>query len=474
VNDEPPNRNAFEEPPLRPPMKPWKKWLLRTTAFLVLSFGVYFAQGWWRQSNAQSRLDEARAYLDATDAGWRLREIQAARAKRFPPDDQNIAKLASKIKDDTPKEFDVFLIRADDPSPWLPTPEFNRLPDLEKLADARRTRTICKDVIERALMLGTLTDGGAIPPPVPNPINMSLEHTQRIRNTGALLGLNAAVLAADKDGDGAIASCRAGLNLVRGVGDEPTLISLLVRVAMGAVAAQAIERTLGYSEPKTGLAELQAELLREAHEPLLAVGFRGERAWIDAVFDHLRDDPTAINQLGGVINPLTYLGLISFRGRMLEDQLVMLKLETDYMEIARGPSHFWIDRMRGEMMEGMDGPFVRLLRPASEKLAFAVLRGTARLRSLAVGIACERFRQANGRWPKELAEIPKSILAEVPRDPYVDAPLIYRVLPDGIVIYSVGEDRTDDGGKLTYSNPKPGEDVGARLWSPEFRRAAPK
>ena len=474
MNEESANHSAFDEPPARPPMKPWKKWLLRTTTVVVLTLGVYVSIDWWRHSSATRRLDEARAFLDHEEPGWRLHEIQAARAKRFPPDDQNIAKLASKIKDDTPKDYEEFQRRADDPSPWLPTPEFNRLPDPEKLADARRTCMVCREVIDRSRRLGTLTDGGVIPPPVPNPLNISLEHTQRLRNTAGLLALSAAVRAADRDADGAIADCRAGLNLVRGVNDEPTLIAMLVRIAMGAVAAQAAERTLGLTTPRTGLSELQAELLREAHEPILAIGFRGERAWIDSVFDHLRDDPTAINQIGGTMNPLTFVGLLAFRRLLLEEQLTMLKVQTLFYEIARGPSHEWFERIKAVPSESLQGPFVRLLLPASERMASAALRGQARLRCLAVGIACERFRQANGRWPKELAEIPKSILAEVPRDPYVDAPIQYKVLADGIVVYAVGEDRTDHGGKLTYTNPKFGEDVGARLWSPEFRRVAPK
>ena len=461
-----------DEPPQRPPMKPWKKWLLRTTAFVVLSFAVYVAQGWWRQSNARERLEEARAQLDALDPGWRLDEIQAARAKRFPKDDENIAVLAVKIKDDTPKEFDEFLIRADEPTRWLPVPEFNRLPDAEKLADARRTRTACKDVIERVLKLGALVDGGVIPPATPNPLDISLEHTQRLRNAAALLNLNAAVLAADRDAEGAVASCRAGLNLVKGVNDEPSVLATLVRIAVAIVAANSAERTLGYAEPRVGLAEFQAELLEEAASHLLADGLRGERAIFDALFDYLYGDPAAIQRLGFAGNPLGSLGLFAYRGQLLVDQLTGLTMVTRCIEIARGPSHEWIDRMTPVIHGSLDGPFLKALVPAYDRVVWAVLRSMARLRSLAVGVACERFRQANGRWPVDLAEIPKSILATVPRDPYVDAPLNYRVLPDGIVVYAVGEDRTDDGGKLTYTTPKPGEDVGARLWSPEFRRVA--
>ncbi len=472
MNDEPQLHFATDEPPQRPPMKPWKKWLLRTGAAIVLSFAVYFAQGWWRQSNALERLNEARAKLDALDPGWRLNEIQAARAKRFPKDDENIAVLAAKIKDDMPKEFDAFQLRANDPSPWLPVPELNRLPDPQVLADARRTRTACKDVIDRALKLGALTDGGVIPPPVANPLMMTLDASQRLRTAASLLSLNAAVLAADKDADGAVASCRAGLNLVRGVGDEPTMISFLIRVAVGAVAVGAAERTLGYTEPKAGLAELQAELLREGNGPILAIALRGERACTDAIFDYLQDDPAAIQQLGLPSNPLVFLSRFAFRSRILVEQLEALTLQSRCLEIARGPSHEWVSRMKAEVLDKMEGPLVRMLLPAIEKVVQAAMRGSARQRCLACAIACERYRQANGRWPKDLAEIPKTILAEVPRDPYVDAPLNYKVLPDGIVVYSVGEDRADDGGKLSYATPLPGEDLGTRLWSPEFRRAA--
>ena len=44
------------------------------------------------------------------------------------------------------------------------------------------------------------------------------------------------------------------------------------------------------------------------------------------------------------------------------------------------------------------------------RLTAADVRTKAVLRSAIAGIACERFRQAHKRWPKELAEIPKDIL----------------------------------------------------------------
>ncbi len=453
-------------------MRPWKKWVLRTLLAIAIVTAISFGEQYWRESRGANRLNEARTRLDAEDPGWRLDQIQAGRAKRFPTDNENITKLAVTIHADTPKEFDEFLIRIDKPTPWLPLKDFNRLPSVAKVAEARSMRTVCKDVIERALKLQSLTDGGVIPPSKPNPMDVLLEHVQRLRNTAALLRLNAVMAAIDGDSTGAIASCRAGLNLTKGVNDEPTLICMLVRVSMATISAHTAERVLAIAEPKTGLAECQAELLHEADEPILVHGFRGERAWIDATFDFMRNDTSAFtaDDGGGFLRSLS---ILAYRSQLDNDQLIGLKLESEYLDIARRPSHEWAAKMRAVDLSEAKGPAIRLLLPAAEKVTLAVLRSMARLRSLAVGLACEQFRQANGRWPKDLAEIPKSILPNVPRDPYFDAPIQYRLLPDGIVVYSVGSDLHDDGGNLAYENPLPGEDVGVRLWSPEFRRIAP-
>src|SRR4029077_15885707 len=90
-------------------------------------------------------------------------------------------------------------------------------------------------------------------------------------------------------------------------------------------------------------------------------------------------------------------------------------------------------------------------------------------------IALERYRQAKGDWPKSLDQLVPKYLAEVPTDHYVAKPFIYRRVDRGVIVYSVGQDRKDNGGKLRR---EPGEqhigfdglDIGVRLWNPEHRR----
>ncbi len=65
-------------------------------------------------------------------------------------------------------------------------------------------------------------------------------------------------------------------------------------------------------------------------------------------------------------------------------------------------------------------------------------------------------------------------LAAVPIDPFDGKRLRWCRLHDGLVIYSVGPDGSDDGGKLQRKQPaEPGTDVGFRLWDADRRGAPP-
>jgi len=67
------------------------------------------------------------------------------------------------------------------------------------------------------------------------------------------------------------------------------------------------------------------------------------------------------------------------------------------------------------------------------------------------GIALEKFRMANGTYPASLDELAPLLAHPVPIDPYSGSPLIYKNLPDGLLLYSMGENRADDGGNVLGS-----------------------
>lgn len=61
--------------------------------------------------------------------------------------------------------------------------------------------------------------------------------------------------------------------------------------------------------------------------------------------------------------------------------------------------------------------------------------------------AVRRYAIENGSPPESLADLVPEYLPAVTVDPYGDAPLRYRRIEDGYLLYSVGANGVDDGGQ---------------------------
>ncbi len=75
-----------------------------------------------------------------------------------------------------------------------------------------------------------------------------------------------------------------------------------------------------------------------------------------------------------------------------------------------------------------------------------------RVRAAEAALAVERFRLAEGRLPESLAQLSPRFLPSVPTDPFDGAPLKYRRLATGYVVYSVDRDLHDDAGREKPAN----------------------
>jgi len=123
-----------------------------------------------------------------------------------------------------------------------------------------------------------------------------------------------------------------------------------------------------------------------------------------------------------------------------------------------------------EMLEGMRGvdhaidelptryPISRHLFPAVRRISERYVHSIATLRTARAALAVERYRQAEGGLPGGLADLVPRFLAEVPEDPFDEQPLRYKVIDGGYMVYSIGPDQADDGGKAGDSM-EPGTDI---------------
>ena len=122
--------------------------------------------------------------------------------------------------------------------------------------------------------------------------------------------------------------------------------------------------------------------------------------------------------------------------------------------------------------EFKDLPFgSRMLIPAIVRIATACLESRARLCCASAAIGCERYRLARGTWPSGFDELVPEFLPSRPIDPFDGQPLRFRSENNVVVIYSVGADRRDDGGRAEAdSHAIDARDLVFRLWNPSSRR----
>ena len=104
---------------------------------------------------------------------------------------------------------------------------------------------------------------------------------------------------------------------------------------------------------------------------------------------------------------------------------------------------------------GADEAMVRQMQQAAG-LKTSTLRETltenrdwnlAKMRLLICDLAVRAYTLEQGRNPAKLADLVPEYLGEVPKDPFSGAELVYRLTSTGYLLYSVGTDRKDDGGK---------------------------
>src|SRR5262245_22628915 len=74
-------------------------------------------------------------------------------------------------------------------------------------------------------------------------------------------------------------------------------------------------------------------------------------------------------------------------------------------------------------------------------------RSLGRRDGVLIAITLEIFRREHGKYPDALDVLVPELLPEIPPDRITGTPTRYRLLESGPLLYSVGADRKDDGGR---------------------------
>ena len=110
----------------------------------------------------------------------------------------------------------------------------------------------------------------------------------------------------------------------------------------------------------------------------------------------------------------------------------------------------WDDALLSEdagLVEKYRYMFVRWLVPAYDVLRNRIATIDGQRDGVLVGIALELYHREHSAWPKSLEELSPRWLPAVPVDRISGKPLGCKIVDGGAVVYSVGVDRDDDGGR---------------------------
>lgn len=402
------------------------------------------------------------AELDAADPGWRFADIHAARLREQPPPDENVVLVAVAAGKLVPQEFRRWKV-AGEPD-GLPTPA---PPPADPEGEA--AWQAAAEAVAVARRCEHLTAGWSGTVVAADPSMTLLPHIQ-----DATLAVELLQVAALHDPAAAAGPVTAVLNIARGVGREPFHICHRVAVAHRLRAADTLMRCLARAEVPADRLTALKPLLAEAADPAqLATMLRDWRAAEDLQFTALADGQadigTALRSRSNAPARVVPGVPERFRYRIAVgvDHAASLHDFNQLLDIARRPPHEW--QAAEAMPPPPDDPTHRLSHATGEqarKWTAGHVRHLARLRTAAVAVACERFRQRHGRWPATVADLPGVDAA----DPYTGLPLVLKRLPDGLAVYSLGPDRQDDGGTFgpAPADP-PRQDIGYRLWDVPIR-----
>jgi hypothetical protein len=294
--------------------------------------------------------------------------------------------------------------------------------------------------------------------------NLLLPEYAPMRATARLLVAQAMLQSEAGHPEEALKTIQVGAHMAQHVGKEPTIISVLVRLAIEAIMDRPFQKIIKRYADRPDTLRL-AEQTEQEFGPVPDVrnALRGELVMCRTMVGMLRKDEDL-----SFINANLRIPLLGAPRSVVADAYEAHSLafwRRVFAAVNRTPNDpmatyvaFKAVEDAEEAMEaGKDRKnkptyeWSELLSPFLAGSAEKVVRIEAQRRLRRTLVTLLAFRQRNGHFPATLALLSPA----APSDPYIHQPLHYRRTEKGFLLYSVGTNLIDDGGN---ANPaKKGE-----------------
>lgn len=423
------------------------------------------------------------AELDQKEPGWRFEEIEAKRKVLKPNENSALAisesyKLLGNFEQrkplrelgKLPNPADMEAIKSS-PQQLLTQPSINLI---------KTTLGAFKPSLDEARKVAKLPEGRFELTYAPNIVNTILTPLDTTRPVAELLAMDALIQAQDGKSQQAMESTQAIFNIARSIREMPFIISFGVQIEIYNQSIRTLERTIALGEPsKDSLSQFQSLVENETSFPMFLYIAKANRAENYAILSALKKDKDIIKTLQKDFNlkadEATATKLVLEEPNILS---WLLKHYNSLVAIANLPPQDQNKTATELTLKLNEKPNLRKLLSGDPKNMWIYTnRNLATLNCAITGLAIERYRITNGKWPRKLEELVPEYLAKLPTDPFNGEPLLVGTILGGLVIYSVGPDLQDNNGLIDNSfslSVKEGTDIGFRLWEVPMRRQPAK
>jgi hypothetical protein len=413
---------------------------------ILLSISAY----WWHLR--QSKID-ARAGIGA--------ELERLRAEGMPLSKDELLSWDPVAEDENAAAYYLQAYEARtpilDPNSVVPYFGYGELPPLGETLSDEMTQAIGAFLAENEAALALVHEGANSPrlrfaPEGGDEADPSLSELQDF--VGQLLMLEIVFAIKQAAPEQAIAAELALTNFANQLRQESTTWPLLLASSTTRDAADMLERILATVEVEDEtLSRLQEAFERlsdpemltrtlisdraEVLGPLTENAYAPPASYISEIADVLRDEPDSY-----------YLYLTSTQERIDASRLQGEERRAAFDEIEK-----YVESLYGNPFSMVKYWAFILANIASTPFSSWHDSHQARVTTVVAGLAVARYELERGRLPESLTELTPQFLESLPHDPWSGGALRYKVEGGEALIYSIGENESDDGGAVfNYRN----------------------
>lgn len=268
-----------------------------------------------------------------------------------------------------------------------------------------------------------------------------------------LLGIDSVLQADAGQVEAGLEECRNGMHFVQKLMDEPLLINNLVALAEMKILLACFDQIVSGREidPVTLAAwmkEMDVKSWRERYVRWIpterAVGLDWGLRTISGKPGDLSSALHVLDNEKGIDRFFYWL----IRPH-LRSQLIWVHERYGDIERRAGETYYkQIEFLEKERLVPWYYKATEVLLPAFSSAFLKEATLEAMMLATKAGLACKIYRNKTGHYPETLEALVPDMLPEVPIDPFTGKPFVFRIQNGELLIYSLGSNQKDDGGRM--------------------------